>query len=89
MAPTKTALADHVSWRKVEDTAVLLNLESSEYYTFNAAGCRLLELLSDSQSPETMAGALSEEFDVSPETALADVKRFLSRLIKSGLTRRS
>ena len=71
------------------ERAVLLNIANSEYYTFNATGCRLLELLPVSESPEKMADILSEEFDVSPAAALADVKRFLSRLRENGLTRSS
>lgn len=89
MSSTKTALADHVSWRKVEDKGVLLNLESSEYYTFNATGCLLLELLARPQSPEALAERLSEEFEVAPAAALTDVKRFLARLRENGLARPS
>ena len=89
MVAAKEVLADHVSWRKIDDTAVLLNLESSEYYTFNATGCRLLELLAESAAPEKMADLLSEEFEVTPAAALADVRRFLFRLHENGLTRRS
>jgi len=89
MAPMKMALADHVSWRRIDNKAVLLNLASSEYYTFNATGCRLLELISESKSLEEMAECLSVEFDVTPGAALADVRRFLSRLQDNDLARRA
>lgn len=82
---TKPALTDHVSWRKVGQKAVLLDLESSEYYTFNETGSRLLELISDSRGAEEMAKVLCEEFEVAPAAAAADVRSFLARLGERGL----
>lgn len=84
---TTPALADHVSWRKVGQEAVLLDLDSSEYFTFNGTGCRLLELISASRNIEQIVAALCGEFEVSASAAGADVKRFLARLGRHGLLR--
>jgi len=49
-------------------------------YTLNEVGSRIWELLEGPTSTQSLAGRISEEFDVSPEQAAQDVAEFLGEL---------
>lgn len=73
-------VSETVTWRKTGEEAVILNLETSEYFSANETGTFIWELLSAGQSPEKIPAALAEEFDISPERAAEDTAEFLEEL---------
>lgn len=52
--------------------------------TLNAVGAYLWELLEEEQTVESLAKALTEQYDVEAPVALADVQAFLSQLAGTG-----
>ena len=52
--------------------------------TLNATGAYIWELLESEQTVETLADALVARYEVSVETAKADVEAFLARLQPTG-----
>ena len=52
--------------------------------TLNESGLILWRLLEQGSTREALASALTEEYDVSYETALADVDEFLEKLDRAG-----
>lgn len=54
-------------------------------YTFNELGGQLWRLLEQRRAPEDLIAWVTENFDVKPEQAAADVQSFLSDLREIGL----
>ena len=59
---------------------VVLNLETKNYYRLNETAQSIWKGLSAGKNAETLAEDLTEEFDVSSETARADVDAFLTQV---------
>jgi Coenzyme PQQ synthesis protein D (PqqD) len=57
-------------------------------YTFNELGGQLWRLLEERRAPEDLVTWVIQNFDVAPETAAADVQRFLADLEEIGLVQR-
>lgn len=71
---------------ELEDgTGVVLNLETKFYHTLNATAVALWKALAQGASTEQdLASRLSEEFDVTAEAALTDVKSALAEFEREG-----
>lgn len=52
--------------------------------TVNACGAYIWELLESEQTVASIADALTQEYDVSHETALADTETFVEKLRNTG-----
>jgi len=74
-----------VTWRKTGDEAVILNLETSEYYSANETGTFIWELLAAGKPREKITQALASEYGISPEKAAADTSDFIKDLSKLGI----
>jgi len=71
-----------------DGSAVLLHLDNKFYYSLNATGSfmwQLIEKSAGSIGMEELTEALCAQFDVNPEQARADVKEFIEDLTKEGL----
>lgn len=77
--------SDVVSTELDDQETVLLSLETQQYYSLNETGRRIWEHLSRGNDAQTIARALSDEWDVAPNEALASVRRFLRELADEGL----
>jgi hypothetical protein len=53
--------------------------------TLNDTATCVWELLAEERTPDELTAALAERFDVTPESAHADVKVFLDEIAKMGL----
>ena len=69
----------------VDDELAMLEPGRGLYYTLDAAGRRVWELLERPRSVASLCGALEREFAVDPETCRADVLAFLEQLSKAEL----
>lgn len=81
------AVSETVTWRKTGDEAVILDLETSEYYSANETGTFIWELLGAGRSPEKIAEALAAEYGLARERADADTAEFLGELAKLKIVR--
>lgn len=52
--------------------------------TLNAVGAYLWQLLETEQTLETLTTALTDRYDVTPETARTDAQAFVDSLLKAG-----
>lgn len=75
-------IREAITWRKTGDEAVILNLESSEYYSANEAGTFVWELFSAGKKQDKIAAALAEEYGIPPAQAAKDTSDFLKELAK-------
>ncbi|MFA6028554.1 MAG: PqqD family protein [Elusimicrobiota bacterium] len=85
MTDTLWAPAEHVAWRKVREETVLLDVETSEYFSLNPTASRVWELLTERRPAEEIARALSAEYEVPEPQALKDVQALAGSLRKNGL----
>lgn len=74
---------------QVEDgESYLLSLETQQYYSLNETGSRIWDLLSDGHDVESIATAITEEWDATHEEAIHHVRSFLHTLTEEGLVER-
>ena len=71
--------------QEVEGQSVLLDIDSGEYFSLNEVGGRVWELCDGSRSVAVIAEVLCAEYDVPPETAIADARELLESLAGAGL----
>ena len=79
------SLNGRVLCRTIEDEAVLLDLDSGQYYGLNTVGARIWELLGDGHSASSICEVVVQEFEVSEAEAAADVEAFLTALLGKGI----
>ena len=78
--------------RKVADTDVLISVAANVanfngYITLNPTASFLWDSLKEPCNVSELTNKLTEEFDVSEETAKKDVKNFLEMLLKNSMVK--
>ena len=71
---------DVVATAMPDGDTVLLHLRTSQYFSLNATGSLLWQLMESSTDPEGMSQALSDRFEVTPRTARESVLELLRDL---------
>lgn len=65
--------------------AVLLDIESGEYFALNTVGSRIWELCDGTRSSADIVSVICAEFDVAEDVAAPDVGEILGELEQVGL----
>ena len=68
-----------------EGQAVLLHLETHKYYSLNATGRLVWDLLGQGETQDALSSRIAEEYGIPVERAAADVKRIVRQLSDAGL----
>ena len=81
-------IKENFNLRKVAGTWAVLptgasSIDFTGILTLNESGCMLWGLLKEGCTREDMAKALTEEYEVSFEEALADIDAFIEKLAKA------
>lgn len=75
-----------LSWQRLDDDAVLLDLRTSTYFTVNGTGADLVDALATGERTEAdLRQVLLADYDVTPERAAADVSALVAELHEQGL----
>jgi hypothetical protein len=74
-----------VSFTFVDEDAVLLNMQTNQYYLLDEVGARLWGLLRDGKSLRESYQTLLEEYEVDPAQLEQDVLELLENLKEQGL----
>ncbi len=69
----------------LDDETVILHLGTKQYYHLNTSGQRIWELLEDGMSEASLVQRLCEEFEVSADTALLEIRALFDTLRQYGL----
>lgn len=69
-----------LSWSKVGDDVVILDLESSTYFAVAGCGTLIVECLAGGATEESLVDSVTSNYEVDPATARADVARFVRGL---------
>ena len=78
------ALQPRLAWQVIDGEGLVLDLDRQRALGLNATATFLLPRLTNGDE-ESLAAALAAQFDVTPETARADVRSFLAELRRRGL----
>lgn len=82
---TAFTIPDTVVFRELDGEAVLLNLDSGQYFGLNTVGTRIWQLLAEFRRPQAVLDALLTEFDVAPAELETDMLQLLEQLAAHGL----
>ena len=82
-----TVRPEDLSWRRVDDEVVVLDLRSSRYFSLNGSGALLWEALVDGADEEALAAALVAQFGIDPARAAQDTGAFLDDCVERGIVR--
>ncbi|HRY28452.1 MAG TPA: PqqD family protein [Elusimicrobiota bacterium] len=77
--------AKHVAWRKVDDEVVILDLETSVYYSLNETGSKIWELIGKGLSEEAIAEEVAEDYGQKVATVKKDVSAIIKKMKKENL----
>lgn len=66
-------IVQNISWKKLQDKVVAVNLTTGTYYTMNAVASAIWNLVAEGLSPESVAAKLAGEYDCDEESILKDV----------------
>ena len=69
-----------LSWQRLDDDVVVLDLEGSSYLKLNSSGAVLWEALVDGADFELLVGLLVSRYDVGRQDAERDVRAFLDAM---------
>ncbi len=91
MFPQETCLerSPDALYRTIDGQAVILHANTGVYFSLNAIGSRIWNLLEQRSTPAALCTKLLEEFEVTPGVLLQDVDFFLRELEQAGLVRRA
>jgi hypothetical protein len=75
----------HIAWRKVGDEIVVLDLNTSIYWSLNELAGFIWELLSQGMQEKDIVSQVCDHYDVSEKVSEKDVRAYLDDLAKEGL----
>lgn len=84
-SPDRFKHAPHAAWRKVGEETIILDLNSSVYYSLNDTGSFVWEQLGNGEALSDVAEALTDEFDITAEKAEKDAAELVDSLLKEKL----
>jgi hypothetical protein len=73
------------AWRVYDGQAVIVSPDDSTLHTLNAVGTLVWEVADGRRDVAAIVARVCEAFDVAPERAEDDVRRFVGELLTRGL----
>jgi Coenzyme PQQ synthesis protein D (PqqD) len=81
----RARLPENVIMQTVGDEAVLLNLNTNQYFSLNPVGVRMVEVLTQNASTGQAFSSLLAEYAVDPDVLRDDLQELLGQLLSHGL----
>jgi hypothetical protein len=81
----RVVIPENIIMRKVGDDAVLLNLNTNQYYSLDGVGTQMVESLTSGASIQQASSSLVDEFDVDPDVLHSDLLDLIEQLVEQGL----
>ncbi|HWV57852.1 MAG TPA: PqqD family protein [Longimicrobiales bacterium] len=79
------AVSDQVLTAHLDGEAIVLNLDTKQYYQLNSSAARIWSGLERGLDDDALVAELCDIFDVSPEVAAAEIPRMIQRWVELGL----
>lgn len=80
MTSTISLRREGLAWRAVDREVVVLDLQTSTYFSLNNSGSVLWQLLAEGTTPDRLSQELAQSCGLDPVQAGDDVHRFLAKL---------
>ena len=77
--------ASHVSWRRVDAEAVILNVDTSEYYSLDEVAAELWERLGRGKTVAAAAAEVADLYGERPERVEKDARALVKDLLSERL----
>ncbi|MGH2400061.1 MAG: PqqD family protein [bacterium] len=74
-----------ILFHDLQGEAVILNLETGVYFTLDAVGSRVWQLIQEHAVPHRIVACLVDEYDVSEAACAKDVLGLVARMRENGL----
>ena len=78
-------IPDHITWKNLKSGVVLLNLNSSDYFTLNEVASLIWRDLVEGAPRERTVERIFDEYDCDEEQARADLEVQLGFFLEEGL----
>lgn len=65
-------IADNISWKKLQDKVVAVNLTTGTYYTLNPVASAMWNLMAEGKTPQEIVSAIAEEYDCAESEIMND-----------------
>jgi hypothetical protein len=85
VASARYKQAENITWRRVENELVLLNLDTSDYFTLNEIGGIIWERLGEGATIEDIQDKICQEYEVTAAQANKDITTLIAKLRKANL----
>lgn len=79
--------SEDITYRIIDNEAVILNLKTGDYYSLNATGAFIWKLLENKMTTNTLTDKVVEEFGIDKKDAIRDIKLLLKDLISEKMIR--
>lgn len=76
-----------VIFQRMEESAVVVNLQSDRMYELNSTAARLWELLAAGYHPEQIKQQMLQEYDLDEAQLALEMETFMARLAGEGLVK--
>ena len=83
--PVSVSIGDAVLCQQIQEEAVLLNMETQQYYGLNPTASTMWNQLIELQSVQATEARLCELFEAPPEVMRADLHNLVAELVSHGL----
>jgi Coenzyme PQQ synthesis protein D (PqqD) len=80
-------IADGLEATNLDGETVLLDVNSGHYFGLNEVGSRIIELVGEPTSIETVIETMAGEYDVDKDRLATDVESFIGQMIERNLIR--
>jgi methyltransferase-like protein len=76
---------ESIAYRMIDDEVIVVNLEKSNFHTFNAVGAFIWDRLDGKKSVKMIITDVADEFDVDITTAEKDTIEFINSMLNEDL----
>lgn len=81
----KIVFKEDTIFRKLDDEMIIIDMNSGKYFGLNETGARIWTLLNEFNDIKKVQGSLLDEYNISEEECLKELKRFLQTIYEKGL----
>ncbi|MFO7612722.1 MAG: PqqD family protein [Clostridia bacterium] len=78
-------LNTNIILREMQGEAVLLNLETGDYFSLNHVGSEIIRCIEENMSAEEIAGKITDMYEIDLETAKSDVIALIDDLVRNNI----
>lgn len=84
-AAKKYRHASTSAWRRVEDDGIVLDLETSAYYSLNEVGSFIWERLGEGKTLDEVVAEVCDAYEVAEPEARKDAEELVAKLVSQKL----